>query len=121
MIRGTFFGHTECPSNEMFTNIVPSVSCPYLVVCLLLQHVEGGFGINIARRPTISQCVCVRVFFESTDQASTIPSNIRGCQSGTWSAGQEKIRGTSTKLQREHENKNDKKKGTKTQCTWQNL
>ena len=61
MIRGTFFGHTECPSNEMFTNIVPSVSCPYLVVCLLLQHVEGGFGINIARRPT-SLCVCVCVF-----------------------------------------------------------
>ena len=26
-------------------------------------------------------------------------------QSGTWSAGQEKIRGTSTKLQREHKNK----------------
>ena len=58
--------------------------------------------------------MCVRVLFESTDQASTIPSNIRGCQSGMWSAGQEKIRGKSTKLQREHENKNDKKKGTKT-------
>ena len=26
-------------------------------------------------------------------------------QSGTWSAGQEKIRGTSTKLQQEHKNK----------------
>ena len=33
-----------------------------------------------------------------TDRASTIPNNIRGCQSGTtWSAGQENIRGTSTK------------------------
>ena len=40
-----------------------------------------------------------------TDQASTIPSTIRGCQSGTWSAGQENIRGTPTKLHREHENK----------------
>ena len=39
------------------------------------------------------------VFFTLTDRASTIPSNIRGCQSGTWSAGQKKIRGTSTKLQ----------------------
>ena len=27
---------------------------------------------------------------------------IRGCQSGTWSGEQEKIRGTSTKLQRRH-------------------
>ena len=60
------------------------------------------------------------IFFALTDRASTIPSNIiRGCQCGTRSAGQEKIRGT--KLQREHGNKtkhqtkyrNDKKKGTK--------
>ena len=41
----------------------------------------------------------VVVFFTLTDRASTIPSNTRGCQSGTWSAGQKKIRGTSTKLQ----------------------
>ena len=44
----------------------------------------------------------VVVFFTLTDRASTIPSNIRaGCQSGTWSAGQKKIRGTSAKLQGE--------------------
>ena len=43
--------------------------------------------------------VVVVVFFTFTDRASTIPSNTRGCQSGTWSAGQKKIRGTSTKLQ----------------------
>ena len=42
--------------------------------------------------------VVVVVFFTLTDRASTIPSNIRGCQSGTWSAGREKIRGASTKL-----------------------
>ena len=48
--------------------------------------------------------VAVVVFFTLTDRASTIPSSIRGCQSGTWSAGEEKIRRTSTKLQREHEN-----------------
>ena len=35
------------------------------------------------------------VFFALTDRASTIPSNIRGRQSGTWSAGQENIKGTS--------------------------
>ena len=43
--------------------------------------------------------VVVVVFFALTDRASTIPSNTRGCQSGTWSAAQKKIRGTSTKLQ----------------------
>ena len=52
----------------------------------------GGWG----ERFTV---VVVVVFFTLTDRASTIPSNIRGCQSGTWSAGQKKIRGTSTKLQ----------------------
>ena len=42
--------------------------------------------------------VLVVIFFTLPDRASTIRSNIRGCQSGTWSAGQKKIRGTSTKL-----------------------
>ena len=41
----------------------------------------------------------VVVFFTLTDWALTIPNNTRGCQSGTWSAGQKNIRGTSTKLQ----------------------
>ena len=66
----------------------------------------------------------VVVFFTLlTDRASTVPSNIRGCQFDTWSAGQKNIRGTSTKLQREQnqkqktknktkQNRNDKKKGT---------
>ena len=56
--------------------------------------------------------VAVVVFFALTGRASTIPCNIRRCQSGTWSAGQEKIKGTpiNTKLQREHE----KQKQTKT-------
>ena len=38
-------------------------------------------------------------FFTLTARDSTIPSNIRGCQFGEWSAGQGKIIGTSTKLQ----------------------
>ena len=41
--------------------------------------------------------VAVVFFTLLNDRASTIPSNIRGCQSGTWSAGQKNIRGTSTK------------------------
>ena len=45
------------------------------------------------------QLLFVVVFFTLTDRASSIPSNIRGCQFGTWSAGQKEIRGTSTKLQ----------------------
>ena len=47
----------------------------------------------------ILMVVVVVVFFTLTDQASTIPSITRGCQSGTWSAGQKNIRGTSIKLQ----------------------
>ena len=41
------------------------------------------------------------VFFTLTDRASTIPGNTRGCQSSTWSSGQENIRGASSNLQRE--------------------
>ena len=63
-----------------------------------------SFGINTLRftDPVPTDCrqyVVVVVFFTLTDRASTIPDNTRGCQSGTWSAGQKKIRGTSTKLQ----------------------
>ena len=43
--------------------------------------------------------VYVVVFFTLTDRASTIPSNIRGCQSGTWSQ-----RGT--KVNRSHHGDN---------------
>ena len=55
--------------------------------------------------------MCVFLFFTLlADRASTIPSNIlRGCQSGTWSAELENIRGTFTKLQSEHSNKNKAK------------
>ena len=57
--------------------------------------------------------VVVVVFFTLTDRASTIPSNTRGCQSGTWSAGQKKIRGTSTKLQRQQKKNTNTQKTTK--------
>ena len=58
---------------------------------------EGHKGFFIQVPSAVGCCV---VFFTLTDRASTIPSIIRGgCQSGTWSAGQKEIRGTSTKLQ----------------------
>ena len=38
--------------------------------------------------------VVVVVVFTLTDRASTIPSNIRGCQSGTWSQGGTKVNGS---------------------------
>ena len=38
--------------------------------------------------------VAVVVFFTLTDRASTIPSNIRGCQSGTWSQRGTKVNGS---------------------------
>ena len=37
----------------------------------------------------LKKICCVVVFFTLTDRASTILKNIRDCQSGTWSAGQE--------------------------------
>ena len=37
---------------------------------------------------------CGVVFFTLTDRASTIPSNIRGCQSGTWSQKGTKVNGS---------------------------
>ena len=36
----------------------------------------------------------VVVFFTLTDRASTIPINIRGCQSGTWSQRGTKVNGS---------------------------
>ena len=59
-----------------------------------------------------------------TVRASTIPSNIRGCQSGTWSAENRKRseEHLQVKLQRDNENENKakttkaKKKTTKNKC-----
>ena len=41
-----------------------------------------------------SAYVVVVVFFTLTDRASTIPSNIRGCQPGTWSQRGTKVNGS---------------------------
>ena len=46
-------------------------------------------------------CVCGRAnSSDLTDRVSTERSNLCGYQSDTWSVGQEKIRGTSTKFKR---------------------
>ena len=42
----------------------------------------------------IQYSTVVVVFFTLTDRASTIPSNIRGCQSGTWSQRRTKVNGS---------------------------
>ena len=43
---------------------------------------------------TMYYSVVVVVFFTLTDRASTIPSNIRGCQSGTWSQRGTEVNGS---------------------------
>ena len=48
----------------------------------------------ISRLKTRLVTVVVVVVFTLTDRASTIPSNIRGCQSGTWSQRGTKVNGS---------------------------
>ena len=50
----------------------------------------GGRGAN----HTSAIVVVVVVVFTLSDRASTIPSNIRGCQSGTWSQRGTKVNGS---------------------------
>ena len=59
----------------------------------LLKHsfeTKIGFGFGLASY--------LKTKSESALRKHHISSNIRGCQSGTWSAGQEMTRGTYTKL-----------------------
>ena len=72
---------------------------PRIGVAASVKTCPHNKGVSSARASPISALCYVVVFFTLTDRASTIPNNTRGCQSGTWSAGQKKIRGTSTKLQ----------------------
>ena len=56
------------------------------------------------------------VFSTLTDRDSTIPSNMRGCESGTWSACwtgkyQRNVYKAPTKAKNKNKAKNDKKKG----------
>ena len=56
---------------------------------------RDGFSRPVPRQPAHLLVVVVVVFFFTlTDQASTILSNIRGCQSGTWSQRGAKVNGS---------------------------
>ena len=64
-----------------------------------LWHLNGfqmeitlGQQYNIGEKSTV--ILVVAVFFTLTDRASTIPSNIRGCQFGTWSQRGTKVNGS---------------------------
>ena len=61
--------------------------------------------------------VVVVVFFTLTDRASTIPSNTRGCQSGTWSTGQkrseEHLPSSNESIRKTHTKTKTKQKTTK--------
>ena len=73
------------------------------------MQITLGQQYDVGEKPTVILYIYINrhagtpvVFFTLTDRASTIPSNnieLHGCQSGTWSAGQKKIKGTSDKLQ----------------------
>ena len=92
MIPPTLLKNTARLERGKYPTILP---CAGGELCLLpnltLKEYEaskdvGGCG---GRLHGTSSCtlfvVVVVVFFTLTDRASTIPSNIRGCQSGTWS------------------------------------
>ena len=61
--------------------------CPCMAIDLSVQY-------NNELLPDIMYVVVVVVFFTLTDRASTIPSNISGCQSGTWSQRGTKVNGS---------------------------
>ena len=63
-------------------NIVAAQSEYTAVVTVCMYVLDGRYYSSTVVAPTT--VVTVVVFFTSTDRASTIPSNIRGCQSGTY-------------------------------------
>ena len=70
---------------------------------LACRHLPKGTKLGLGRGAHLgapssanhtTAVVVVVVFFTLTDRASTIPSNIRGCQSGTWSQRGTKVNGS---------------------------
>ena len=55
------------------------------------EGISGSRAVHTCCCPTV---VVVVVVFTLTNRASTIPSNIRGCQSGTWSQRGTKVNGS---------------------------
>ena len=72
------------------------------LICASLSHTHYWYEVGMLK------VVVVVVFFTLTDRASTIPSNIRGSQSGTWSQRGTKVNGShhddnpATQTNREH-------------------
>ena len=69
------------------------ISIPYKEMCAQIytdSKTIRGSNNHIGR----CTVVVVVVVFTITDRASTIPSNIRGCQSGTWSQRGTKVNGS---------------------------
>ena len=64
---------------------------PHDVLLLLVNIEKWSFTIIIFYGIMV---VVVVVVFTLTDRASTIPSNLRGCQSGTWSQRGTKVNGS---------------------------
>ena len=56
-----------------------------------MAHIASSDNYQVQNNATV---VVVVVVFTLTDRASTIPSNIRGCQSGTWSQRGTKVNGS---------------------------
>ena len=67
-------------------------------VLLLLIHTFSVLSLQLKKTTVTLQVshrhVVVVVFFTLINRASTIPSNIRGCQSGTWSQRGTKVNGS---------------------------
>ena len=64
---------------------------------IFLKYIRHIFGWLVCFPNSVSRplfAVVVVVFFTLTDRTSTIPSNIRGCQSGTWSQRGTKVNGS---------------------------
>ena len=78
---------------------LPTTDKTYLMCCPSTKVVKNDSKSfpsyrKVTRRQIVRHFVVVVVVFALTDRASTIPSNIRGCQSGTWSQRGTKVNGS---------------------------
>ena len=65
------------------------------ILCITVGAEYRGSMYPSGRLPSKNDIhCCIVVFFILTDRASTIPSNIRGCESGTWSQRGTKVNGS---------------------------
>ena len=83
-----------------FLFVVFCVFVLFLVLSLELGRCSSDLFLSSRPRTGLATTcitgyvVVVVVVFTLTDRASTIPSNIRGCQSGTWSQRGTKVNGS---------------------------